>query len=324
MISLPGTVAFVLAAGVTFIAGSPAYGCDDVSIDGCPAIAEVDNNVATFTGGPWFNSTARLLYYGDNYRPARGSGSSAITATATFRPGSLDTEVDCTYSVYARWAVDPNRCTAARYEIYDGSNLIATRTANQRVNGGAWQRLGTFRFTPGNIPSVRLTNAGCPSNNFVIADAVRWVQEDQDRNSIVDEPGLDWAGRGSRSLSTVATCDSVNWTNLATVTITAPRNGWVLVEASGIALNTVASGQYSRVGIDDLSTGKAIDSLAPFFENSAGVTGSFENERRFAVRKVYSVAQGSRSFYLKGCKSEFAGGNLQWDDFTAIYFPTRY
>jgi len=311
-----------LAASALMVAG-PAYSCSNVSDDGCPAVEEVDNHAASFTG-TWVNSTNRLLYYGDDYRFAAGSGGPAPTATATF-DSTVDTEVDGDYSVYARWAVDPNRCDTARFRIYDGpATLLATVTKDQRVGGGAWQRLGTYRFTPNNVPRVVLDNAGCAVNKYVIADGIRWVQEDVDHNAIVDEPGVEWAESGSVTNTGIGECGNPDWQVLRTITLTVPRSGYVLVQASGIVKQTLASGQYIRVAIDDASTGKAFEGLAPIMENESDETGVYENEDRFAISNVYSVSAGTRSFYLKGCRTEFADGAILWNDFTGIYFPTRY
>lgn len=308
-------------AAFALMAAGPAYSCSDPSVDGCPAVEEVDNNAASFTG-TWYTSTQRLLYYGDNYRFAQGSGGAAVTASATFT-STVDTEVDGEYSVYARWAVDPNRCTTARYRIYDGATLRGTVTRDLTANGGAWRRLGTYRFTPNSTPSVIVDNAGCPVSKFIIADGIRWVQEDVDRNAIVDEPGIEWAESGSVTNAGVGECGNPSWQVLRTITLSIPRSGFVLVQASGIVVNTL-SGQYFRVGIDNSSTGKLIDSLAPYMENESDETGVWENEDRYAISNVYTVSAGTYSYYLKGCRSEFAAGNIQWGDFTAIYFPTRY
>ena len=203
-----------------------AYACSDVSVDGCPAVVEVDDNAATFTG-TWKTSTAKLLYYGDDYEVGAGSGNATDTRTATFTTGVVDTEVDGDYSVYARWTTDSNRCTAVYYDIYDGAALIATVTQNQQVNGGAWIRLGTFPFTANQLPKVVVSNRNCPTNRYVVADGIRIVQEDQNKNSIIDEGGAESAG-GDQNLA-LTTTDAV----ARAISVTAPTAGYVIVNASG-------------------------------------------------------------------------------------------
>jgi RHS repeat-associated protein len=76
-----------------------------------------------------------------------------------------------TYEVYARWTQHSNRATDATYTVThaSGSNQIAV---DQQVNGGAWNLLGTFAFSPGSVHNVTLTDL---ANGYVIADAVRLV-----------------------------------------------------------------------------------------------------------------------------------------------------
>jgi hypothetical protein len=289
-------------------------------------LVEMDNadTVATVTGG-WVTSTKNLLYYGDNYFAAQGVGG-AQTRTVTYRsPNGY--ENDGTHCFYASWSDGPGRPTNARYRIdYEGDGTFdASVTVDQTKNGGEWRRLTcSSAGSPGQRPRVEVSNFGVAADKWVVADGIRITREDVDRTGVIDEPGIDWANRGEVNLSSVGQCDNPSWTNLASVTITAPTNGYVLVEAAGIATNTFASGQYSRVGIDDSSTGKNVDSFAPVFEKTAAETASYVNEGRYAIRNVYTASAGSHTYYLKGCRSEFAGGRILWDDFTAIFFPTRY
>jgi hypothetical protein len=290
-------------------------------------LVEMDNDdtAVANVSGDWIISTKNLLYYGDNYFAAQGVGG-AQTRTVTYQSPS-EYENDGTYCFYASWSDGPGRPTNARYRIdFDGNGTFDTSvTVNQTKNGGEWRRLTcSSAGSPGDRPKVEVSNYGVATDKFVVADGIRITREDVDRNGLIDEPGLDWAEKGEVNLSSVGQCDNPSWTNLTSVTITAPASGYVLVEAAGIASNTVASGQYSRVGIDDSSTGKSVESLAPIFEKISAETASYENEGRYAIRNVYTASAGSHTYYLKGCKSEFAGGRILWDDFTAIFFPTRY
>jgi hypothetical protein len=311
------TLVSVVMGTVLGVASLPSHALLLVEMDNADTVASVS--------GDWIISTKNLLYYGDNYFAAQGVGG-AQTRTVTYR-SPTGYENDGTHCFYASWSDGPGRPTNTRYRIdFDGNGTFDTSvTVDQTENGGEWRRLTcSSAGSPGDRPIVEVSNFGVATNKFVVADGVRITREDVDRNGVIDEPGLDWAGKGEVNLSSVGQCNNPSWTNLTSVTITAPTSGYVLVEAAGIASNTFASGQYSRVGIDDSSTGKSVESLAPIFENISAETANYENERRYAIRNVYSVSAGSHSYYLKGCKSEFAGGRILWDDFTAIFFPTRY
>jgi len=290
-------------------------------------LVEMDNDdtAVASVSGSWITSTKNLLYYGDNYFAAQGAGGSQTGTVVYTSPREYAN--DGTYCFYASWSDGPGRPTNARYRIdYQGDGTFdKSVTVNQTKNGGEWRLLAcSSAGSAGDRPKVEVSNYGVASNKFVVADGIRITRQDVDRNEVIDEPGLDWAEKGEVNLSSVGECGNPNWTNLRSVTITAPASGYVLVEAAGIVSNTVASGQYSRVGIDDSSTGKSVESLAPIMEKVADETTSYENEGRYAIRNVYTVSAGSHTYYLKGCRSEFAGGRILWDDFTAIFFSTRY
>jgi L,D-transpeptidase-like protein len=75
------------------------------------------------------------------------------------------------YQVYANWASGPDRATSANYFVAssDGTQTVAE---NQQTNGGSWQSLGTFSFTPGSGQGVTLTDS---STGIVVAGSVRYV-----------------------------------------------------------------------------------------------------------------------------------------------------
>ena len=286
---------------------------------------ETDNHDATFSGA-WGTSTARILYYGDDYRWALCSGSTGtVSATATFI-ARTSVDVSGNYSVFARWVVDPNRSTGARYDIYkDNGDVtpIATNVVkNQEVNGGEWRLLGTYAFTSGNQPKVILKN-NCVSEADganVIADAVRWVKESVNQYTIVDEPGIEYVSGSSKDVSTISSnCASL--TNLASISVTAPASGFVHVQASG-SYNSGTAYRWVRVGIDNASGGSTFDGMAPYIEG--WTSASFEGELRFSLNKAYSVSAGANTFYLKACIEAGATGALIWDDFTATFYSTHY
>jgi hypothetical protein len=76
------------------------------------------------------------------------------------------------YTVYLRWTAAGNRASAVPVDVIslDGT---ATRTVDQRVQGGKWVSLGTYSFAAGTGGSVLIrTGRG---KGLVVADAVRFA-----------------------------------------------------------------------------------------------------------------------------------------------------
>lgn len=314
---------------------SPAYGDDD-------AIMDVDDNAAAFTG-TWPQSQSKILYYGDDYQYAWGSGSSTTTAEAVWTT-ERTADVTGEYQIFVRWTTHPNREESAIYRVYDGvadNSVNCSCSKNQTLNGGAWQYCCSTTLHAGNKGVVKLGNENTNTDEVVIADGVRFVRAAVDGGDIVnssvtssdilnstirdydigDEPGLDWTGRNVRNLAVSSNCAAT--TNLASFTLTAPTSGYVHVNTSGIYVSST-SDRWVRVCISDVSGGNinTCDSLAPFMETQ--ITSAYERELRFAVHETFSVAAGSKTYYLKACQESGATGNIQWDDFTGIFVPTRY
>jgi hypothetical protein len=285
-----------------------AYACSNVSVDGCPAVEEVDDNAAVLTG-VWKSSTAKLLWYGDDYEVGAGSGGPVATRTATFT-STVDTEVNGDYSVYARWTTDSNRCTTAVHQIYDGATLIATVPVNQQINGGAWRRLGTYTFTANQYPRVVVTNANCATNRYVVADGIRWVQEDQNKDSIIDEAGVEEAS-GNQSF-TLTTTDAV----VRTISVTAPTAGYVLVNASGY-WDASSAGFVPRCSI---TTGAAVDFS---YLMIGSLDSSTTNYMPFAGTRGFTVTAGTTTFNLV-CNTFAGTGTVGDSSLNGIFTPTRY
>ena len=321
-----------MTLAIVAMAFNAANACSDVSVDGCPTIVEVDDNQATFVGH-WRreSGTTGGNFYGKGYRIADGSGSLAPTRSATFTAPS-DTEVDGDYSIFARWSARGNRCTTVRYMIYDGpvdaANLVVTVTVNQRQNGGTWQRLATRTFTPNRTPHVVVDNGNnCPTDTRITVDAIRLVKEDDDRNSIVDEPGYEVSQSDSIAAGNLALCSigggSANWTTLAQITLTTPRDhGIVWVHANGISRHF--TDHWGRVCL--AKTG-GCTSWAPILDQSSGevAEGGANRETRWTLSDTFPATGSSQTFRLKGCR-QTANANVDflWDDFVGIYLPTRY
>ncbi|MDX1971597.1 MAG: phosphodiester glycosidase family protein [Candidatus Sumerlaeia bacterium] len=137
-----------------------------VYVTAAPTTVTVDNTDAGFTASTnWVASTSSPGYLGTNYR-VRTTGS--VSDAATWK-ANLTTAGS--YKVYARWAADPNRASAAPYVVYHtgGSTTVPM---NQQINGGQWMLLGTFNFASGNATRVGLS-CWTSSGSYVVADSIR-------------------------------------------------------------------------------------------------------------------------------------------------------
>lgn len=77
-----------------------------------------------------------------------------------------------TRTIDAWWTAGGNRSASAPFVAFDASGKkLGTAVANQRVNGGKWNTLGTFHFSAGwnKVVLSRWTSSG----DVVIADALR-------------------------------------------------------------------------------------------------------------------------------------------------------
>lgn len=323
----------VIGAGLWL---SPAYADDD-------AIMDVDDNAAAFTG-TWGTSTSKLLYYGDKYRFAWGSGSSTTTAEAVWTTAST-ADVSGEYQIFVRWSVDPNREESAVYRVYNGAadnTVNCSCSKNQTVNGGAWQYCCSTNLSAGQKGVVKLGNENTNTDEVVIADGIRFVRAAVDGGDIVnssitgadiasssifdidigDEPGLDWTGKSSRALPISTNCSAA--TNLAAFTLTAPTSGFVHLNASGTYKANLTD-RWVRLCLSDVSSGSmnTCDSMINYYLEAAQ-GGNFEGYLRFALNDTLNVGTGSKVYYLKGCQEPGATGNIVWNDFTGIFVPTRY
>jgi len=308
-----------LALGILF-QGANLWADDD-------GIMDVDDNAAVFSGS-WINSTVRILYYGDDYEAAHGSGGSGTTATATFTTARY-TDVSGYYQVYVRWTAGAQRATNATYRIYDDLGTYkGACVQNQTINGGAWQFCNEVYLDAGRRGRVVLGNDNVPYSRYVCADAVRFVRVSKDRDDIVDEPGIDVSQSNTIIASGLEVCNvaggSVNWTNLASVTLTTPRPyGRIWVHANGISVHN--NDEWARVCI--APSGSGCTSWAPILDQSSGevAEGSWDNETRWVVSDSFYATGASETFYLKACRqSATADVQIHWDDFVGMYFPITY
>jgi len=306
------------------------------------AIMDVDNHAATFTG-TWGTSTAKILYYGDDYRYAWGSGSGTSTATATFATAQT-ADIDGYYAVYARWTTDPNRHNAVTYHIYNGVSDTTSQgscTLNQTINGGAWQYCDTVYLSAGKKGVVKIENGNVSANRVIVADAIRFVRVSVDGGDVKDnsltgtdimgesiyawdtkdEPGLDYSNHLYYSISSLSTSYS-SMTDIKNISVTLPRAGYVTVQAIGQCEMSVVDKEAGIV-LSDTSGGSDHDTWIHFCEKS-----STEGRKGYAglvlSHTYYFSSGGTKTFYLKGYREDGANGVLWIDSFTATYYPTKY
>jgi hypothetical protein len=114
--------------------------------------------------GPWTSVSTGDGFVGPNYLTLQGSNGSIFWPV----PAGLDSGH---YQVFARWTGGSGHAAAAAYTVRHASGSIDLRR-DQRSNGGDWQLLGDFDFSPGQDQGVRLTGSG---DGVLVADAIRWL-----------------------------------------------------------------------------------------------------------------------------------------------------
>jgi lysophospholipase L1-like esterase len=124
----------------------------------------VDNTDPGFNSvGPWTSSSAIPGFYGSDYLYAN-SGVGDTMSSWTFNIAA-----DGSYDIYAKWIPADNRASNANYTILNNGIIVDTLIENQRVIDGAFELLGSYSMTAGDV-TVELNNI---ADGLVIADAVR-------------------------------------------------------------------------------------------------------------------------------------------------------
>jgi len=171
--------------------------------------------------------------------------------------------------------------------------------------------LGLRKADAGMCSQMGYSN-GCVRANDIASNAVnsgRVRNNNLKAADLRDEPGADFADGGH---STALTSTE---TTIRSVTITAPRPGVVIVNASG-HFTFGAAGAGCRCSI---TTDTAID-----YGNLIIAEGDADTTYvPFAATRGYSVPQGSTTFNLV-CDEYADPASIQDTSLTAIYVPTRY
>lgn len=153
----------------------------------------VDNDIAGYSSaGTWYSSA--LAGYGSSTsRYAAGTG-----ATATWRPSLSASGY---YNVYVYYPHNENNAASVSYAV-NHADGVSNSTVNQKVLGGIWRQLGTFRFNQGNTGSVVLTSG----LGITRADAVKFEAVDI---RTFDGPGTSSTGVWSTTSFTAKAGDAV-------------------------------------------------------------------------------------------------------------------
>ncbi len=123
--------------------------------------------------GSWTHSDSVVGYYGSDYLTDGNTnkGDASVTFAPTLPQGGR-------YEVYARWTAHPNRASRVPVDvIHPGGTTTVQIDETQR--GGQWVLLLATNFDAGTAGKVRIRNSG--TSGYVVADAVRFVREDQPR-----------------------------------------------------------------------------------------------------------------------------------------------
>jgi len=119
--------------------------------------------------GDWTPSTAQAGFYGTNYLSDGNTGKG--TKSVRFVPNLPATT---SYAVSLRWPAQANRASNVLVKIFHNGGVYETRV-NQEQNNNIWVNLGTFQFNAGSSVSNSLVIDNSGADEYVIADAARWV-----------------------------------------------------------------------------------------------------------------------------------------------------
>ncbi|WP_225308609.1 golvesin C-terminal-like domain-containing protein [Hypericibacter terrae] len=111
--------------------------------------------------------------------PVSGTKSATWTLTPT---------LTASYRVYAKWPASAANATDAKYTVtYEGGST--TVTANQRVNGGQWNLLGTFPFNASGA-GYKVDLPDTSASGKVVADAIYYVRDSAPVDSFTWTPDI--------------------------------------------------------------------------------------------------------------------------------------
>jgi hypothetical protein len=136
-------------------------------------IIDTEDTGVTFTGADWFQTANFSDSYGGaasaSWLVAPGDGSQFVE----YKPDLLNAK----YEVFGWWSASSNRTSNTPYTISHAEGSTTIRV-NQQINNAQWISLGEFLFTGTEADRVVISN-DATGGNFVVADAIRFVQTEQ-------------------------------------------------------------------------------------------------------------------------------------------------
>jgi len=276
------------------------------------AIMDVDDNAAYFDR-PWSRSTYRILYYGDDYQYAVGSGGNFHTLQAIFTTAQA-ADITGTYHVYVRWTAGTARATNAGYSIYDDLGVSKGGcTYDQRYNGGVWMFCDDVTLNAGRRGRVVINNRNVPTDRYVCADAVRFVRVSKDKDDIVDSAG------GDHDYASASYALGAGYTTVVSVGVNAPSSGKVIVNASGYFYFGSANQEKAQCW---LTTGTGLETNHSIWAGEPGA-GATMQYVPFAITRGFDVSSGTRTYRLI-CRRTSGTVMVNIPHMTAIFVPAEY
>lgn len=136
--------------------------------DGAMADSE---DASAEVAGAWTASSAVTGFAGTNYLHDgnEGKGGKSVTLRPSLAAAGR-------HDVYLRWTANANRASNVPVTIFHDAGS-STLTVDQRSNGSAWFKLGTWPFLADESAALQIGTTG--TDGFVVADAALWVPEGQ-------------------------------------------------------------------------------------------------------------------------------------------------
>jgi hypothetical protein len=165
------------------------------------------------------------------------------------------------------------------------------------------------------IVDYSVSNVDLANNSISSAQIIDGTITNSD---IMDEPGVDWVE--STSPISVPTSAGV----ISSITIDAPKSGYVIVTASGFVNWLINSTSTGTINLNLSTIGGDTDVLY----QCIGISGVSTNEYYrfpFSITRVFSVSAGSNTFYFNAHHFWVVG--QAWvhnHSVVGIYVPTRY
>ncbi|WP_020402503.1 phosphodiester glycosidase family protein [Gracilimonas tropica] len=163
----------------TFLAIVPSDSIPEIPIVGFEQIIDTGDDSASVSEG--WSESANSGYYGDtpSLITLGGDGSKTVAFNANLPQANL-------YELYGWWVSSFNRSKKAAYVVLH-ANGRDTVFADQSTDNSQWVKLGEFEFTGTNSDKVIISNTGGDVNNYIVADAIRFVAAKKEPTSNEEE-----------------------------------------------------------------------------------------------------------------------------------------